>query len=314
MAKQNDNSGRIDTARLTPASRYRAVVALRDRDGSPLNAGDWLECLGDPERLLDNPDAVLKSDGVNTVILKDIRIAGHDICVVIKSQRWSADFRNALRSAILPRSVRNFLMSARLHAAGIPVAYPLAAIFRRERLHITHDIFISAHIAGSCNLYEFLRDGLLPEDHRLKVRKQLALQTANLLAGLHRQGLYHRDAKSSNFLIQLNRDMPGGQSAGEEFPRVFLIDMDGIKPCFFRRRTRRLVSAAKLASTILCHKSINQSDFLRTFTACEEDLGIDRETRRADYRSVCSTAIAIRLLTMANVAMEGRGEVTNTDE
>ena len=80
--------------------------------------------------------------------------------------------------------------------------------------------------------------------------------------------------------------------------------MDGIKPYGFRPRSLRFRCLAKLAATLLWHRSINMTDYLRTFTIYSNLVGLDGSQRRRIFRDLARRAVAVRLLTMANAAME----------
>ena len=304
MAEVNDKSRKnFRTARLELGGGWRAWVGLRDPDGLELTESQWRQCLGDPEKLLEGPIDTLKSDGRNRVIVKELRVGDKKLVVVVKSQRSSVSVRNFLRSFFAARSVRNFRTAMRLCSAGIATSYPLAALRQKKGFLTNHSIYISEYIADSCCLYEFLRNrlGRIGRDEFQK-RKRLALQTGCLLAGLHREGLWHRDAKASNFLVRF-----GASDAAADCCDVFLVDMDGINPYFLRRRARQLGSLAKLGSTVLCHGAISRTDYLRTFMAYSKMLNLDAVARRRIYRKLAEMSMATRLLTMANTVIEGRG-------
>ncbi|MBE0534456.1 MAG: hypothetical protein IH624_02220 [Phycisphaerae bacterium] len=286
----------IASTRLTLKDGWRALVALRDPKGNVLSPSDWEKLLADPRWLLDGDGRRLKSDECGSVRVRTIRVGARDLCVVVKVQKQASRFKGFFRNLRSARAVRTFRTAVKLQAMGVASEYPLAALEQRKGLWSTKNIYISNYIE-SRNLYYFLREDLATFGHREPAcRRTVARQIAEIFAGLHNGGLWHRDAKAGNFVVQVSGNLC----------KVMLVDLDGIKPYRLCRRRNRFRSLAKLASTVLCHRSIHSSDYRRTFsTYCEfTDL---REDCRKTYRELATRAVAVRLLSMATSAMEGRG-------
>jgi hypothetical protein len=158
---------------------------------------------------------------------------------------------------------------------------------------------ITEYIENSTNLYTFAAKNISQTDPGDKssrqIKKQLASQIATIVAGLHRANLWHRDAKTGNFLVTAT---PAG---GIE---VMLVDMDGIKPYLAATEKRRYFAFTKLGSVLMWHKGINLTDYLRSVRIYCNLSKVDKHKGRKIFRRLCRSAIALRLLTFAASAMK----------
>jgi len=186
----------------------------------------------------------------------------------------------------------------------VPVARPLVALRQKNGPFTTRSIYVTEYIQDSSNLHVFLRDNsTLLDQPKLALKKDLCSQIAEIFASLHNASLWHRDAKAGNFLVN--------QTDSGRY-KLLLVDMDGIKCYGIRRQSQRFRCLSKLASTLLWHRSINMTDYLRTSTMYSNLTGLDYSKRRRVFRSLTRRAVAIRLLTMAKSAMEGAGAKKST--
>ncbi len=290
----------IKTARLKLADGWHAAVALRGSDGAVFAPDDWRSCLKTPLALLADPERTFKAEGTNSVLVKTLRIGDKDICAVIKSRKTGSGLTNFVRSIPPPRAVRNFNTACSLLSAGAPTAWPLAALQKRKGFHTVWSIYIYQFVHADANLYHFLQDHLPQIDkHDLSARRRIAWSIAHILAKLHNAGFWHRDAKAPNFLIK--HDPQDGW-------RIILVDLDGIKRYRFKRRRNQFRSLVKLASTVVHHPAVNRTDYLRTFAIYSKLVGLDKTQRRLIYCDLVRRSMAVRLLAMANSAMDSEAK------
>ncbi|MHC5061219.1 MAG: glycosyltransferase family 9 protein [Planctomycetota bacterium] len=300
MTVQNKNlhphRAGLETAPVKLAHGWIGLVALSDSSGNRFTAADWENCLADPNSLCSNSDKTLKIDTDVSVVVKTLLISDKKFAVVVKSQRRRGGIRNLLRSILPARAIRNFHTARRLHQSNVPVARPLAALWQKTGPFTNQSIYITEYVRDSADLHSFLRDNtslLSPSD--LSLKRHLCSRIAHIFASMHKACLWHRDAKAGNFLVHKGRD---------NRYEITLVDMDGIKPYGFRRRNLRYRCLAKLAATLLWHKSITKTDYLRTFTIYSNLIGPNGNGRKRIFRTLSNRAAAIRLLTMANASMK----------
>jgi len=296
----------LKTARLKLNNGWVADIALSDSEKNHFTPDQWTQALSNPAELLENPQKVLKSDEKTTVILKNIKIGNTTKAVVIKQRHAGSGLINLCRAILPAKSIRNFRTAAKLRRNNIPTAHPLAAIRQKKFLFTTGSIYITDYIQNSTNLHDFIANHIPKNSRQSACKKQLSNQIAGVLASLHKADLWHRDAKAGNFLVHFPSRPPTGKY------EISLVDMDGIKPYRINRSRCRFRCLAKLAATLLWSRKITRTDYLRTFTIYCNLTALDKNIRSPILRRLTSQAVAIRLLTMANSAMQSKTSTMKT--
>ncbi|MCF7954642.1 MAG: lipopolysaccharide kinase InaA family protein [Phycisphaerae bacterium] len=294
-----DLADSFKSARISLDNGWSGRVCLALRDGDAISAQDWQVALCGPEKLFKEPKKSLKVDGGTTVAVYDLKIGDKTLKIAVKTHIHQSGIVNFLRELLRDKSLRNFKTAAILCENGIPAAYPLAAIKQKCGLITKKTVFISEYIEKSINLYTFAANNIPqsnPGDKSSRhIKNQLASQIANILAGLHRAHLWHRDAKTGNFLVV---ETPAGGI------KVMLVDMDGIKPYLLATDKRRLFAFTKLGAVLIWHKGINLTDYLRSVRIYCSLSKVNKHKDRKIFRRLCRSAIALRLLSFAGSAMK----------
>ena len=268
--------------------RNRKVVSLQlnncfsgramasSKSGSVFSRADWLDCLSEPQSLFEETETILKEENGNLVAVKKLKMDGKQIKVVIKRHRSGKGLRNFFRSLQPGKAIRNFKTAAKLIDSNIPTAMPLAAICKREKFLIRENIYITEYVENSCSLYDFAN-----QKTNFKSRRQICRQVAELLASLCKNGLWHRDAKASNFLVCKDND--------EQY-RVVLVDMDGIKRNIFRKERNQLRCLWQLAASVMNVPNVNRTDYFRVFRAYCDLTGIEHQQRKQLFYKLAKKA------------------------
>ncbi|MCK5225914.1 MAG: protein kinase, partial [Planctomycetes bacterium] len=246
------------------------------KSGSVFSRADWLDCLSEPQSLFEETETILKEENGNLVAVKKLKMDGKQIKVVIKRHRSGKGLRNFFRSLQPGKAIRNFKTAAKLIDSNIPTAMPLAAICKREKFLIRENIYITEYVENSCSLYDFAN-----QKTNFKSRRQICRQVAELLASLCKNGLWHRDAKASNFLVCKDND--------EQY-RVVLVDMDGIKRNIFRKERNQLRCLWQLAASVMNVPNVNRTDYFRVFRAYCDLTGIEHQQRKQLFYKLAKKA------------------------
>lgn len=288
----NDWSGRVV---LSPTRFARQSEAGGGAHAKNFSKTDWTDCLSKPELLFENVEKILKTEDQNCVAVKNLTVGSNRLKVVIKRHYRRAGLRQFFRSFQSGRALRNFKTAVKLLRCRIPAASPLAAIHQRKNLLTKQSIYITEYFENGTNLYAFASEQLskITADH-FALKKHLCHQLAAILAELHKNGLWHRDSKATNFTVYKN-------ARGEY--KILLTDMDGIKRYFLRRKSRQFRSLWQLAASLMSVSAVNRTDYLRTFTAycnilCHEQrrgnrrVGLELPRRRRIFLELVSRAKA----------------------
>ncbi|MGA1980555.1 MAG: glycosyltransferase family 9 protein [Sedimentisphaerales bacterium] len=279
LQKTRENKIQIASLRLDNGWSGRAV--LLDAQGRKFSRADWIKCLSQPHLLFENVEKILKTEGQNCVAVKNLTIGDTQLKVVVKRHYPGAGLRQFFRSFQQGRALRNFDTALKLLSRGIPTAVPFAALHKRRTLFTEQSIYITEFFEDSFTLRNFASEQLLkkqaacPERSRggqlFAGKKQLCYQLAVILATLHKNGLWHRDSKANNFIVCKN---------SKDKYKILLVDVDGIKPYFLRRKSRRFRSLWQLAASLLSVSAVNRTDYLRFFTAYCNLTGLQSLRRR----------------------------------
>jgi serine/threonine protein kinase len=271
------------TARLTLADKLCGIVALRDAGGRVFTAADWAACLAEPEKLQRDPQEVLKREGENSVIVKTIKVGAAAVDAVVKVRLE----KKCPFSVRRDREIRNFEKAIVLQNAGIAAEIPLAALRQKKNIISEKSIYITRYVPQSTSLYWFAKRELALLPNRPAIKRHLACRLAGMLAELHKNGLWHRDAKPSNILVYKN---------GDDQYDLMLVDLDGIKWYFgLRTFSRRFRPFGHLAELRRISPLIYTTDCLRTFIIYCNLTGIDREDRKRLFRRLAGGLAAKRL-------------------
>ena len=179
-------------------------------------------------------------------------------------------------------AIRNFIAAVKIRQYGLPVAAPLAAVYHKRFLFCDQSIYISEYIEGT-NLYEFLRNMQAQGEERYWIMRELSARMAEIFAELHKNNLWHRDAKATNFVV--NQDSDG------EY-RVTITDVDGIKQYFSASEDRQMQGLWQLAASVMELPGITRTDYLRAFEIYCDEVRIPAEQRRDIFRRLAQKAQA----------------------
>ncbi|MFZ0034316.1 MAG: glycosyltransferase family 9 protein [Sedimentisphaerales bacterium] len=247
------SQNKIQTASLKLGNGLSGRVVLSDK----FSRDDWLKCLSQPHLLFEDIEKTLKTEGRNCVAVKTLAIGGTQLKAVLKRHCPGDGLRQFFRSFRRGRALRSFDTALKLLSCGIPAATPFAALQKKRKLLTEQSIYITEYFENSPNLYDFAAEQFSKKQGgEAAIKKQFCKQLAVILATLHKNGLWHRDSKATNFIVCKNTD-------GKY--EVLLTDVDGIKPYFLRRRSCQFRSLWHLAASVLPIAAVSRTDYLRFF-------------------------------------------------
>jgi lipopolysaccharide heptosyltransferase I len=286
--KNRGNKIKIAPLRLSNGWSGRAVVS--DTPGKSFSKTDWIKCLSQPHLLFENVDETVKIEGRNRVAVKNLTIADTNLKVVIKRHWPEGGLRQFFRSLRPGKALQNFKTALKLQCLGIPVAAPFAALHKKRNLLTEQSIYITEHFENSPDLHTFASEQLSGKrTAQFAIKKQLCHQLASILAMLHKNGLWHRDSKATNFLVT-------PQDEGKY--KVLLVDMDGIKPYRLRRKSCQLRSLWQLGASLISVPAVSRTDYLRTFTTYSNLIGLELSQRHRIFRELSAKVKAKHLRSM----------------
>jgi len=288
----------IEVGRIRLENGWKGMVLICGAAARKFSQSDLTQCFAHPQTLLDDIDLILKKQQQIAVVVKTIVIGNTRTKAVIKHHQPQFSIRQFFRSLAADRATRNFKTARKLLSAGIPAAIPLAALHQRILFLTRQSIYISEYIENSIDLAAFVSNHLAKESHEVfHTKKQLCHQLASILAMLHKNGLWHRDAKASNFIVRKNTP--------SNFD-VLLTDMDGIKSYGLRRTSQQTCALWRLAASFLDVPGVNRTDCLRVFTSYCDLTGIAPADRHRLFSILAEKARA-KYLHLASRSGDDKG-------
>jgi len=294
LAKTSDNN--IKTAWLGLNNGWSGKAALYKARGRNFSQFDWADSLSQPNLLFDDVEKILKFGSQNCVAVKNLPIRDTQLKVVIKRLYKGEGLRQFFRSFRPGKALRNFNTALNLISRGIAVTVPFAALQQRRGLFTKQSIYITEYFPDSSDLHSFASRRLSSIKHteQFAIKKRVSYELASVLALLHKNGLWHRDSKASNFIVCKDN---------QDKYRILLVDMDGIKRYLLPSRSRQYRSLWQLAASLMSVPGISRTDYLRTFTAYCNLTGLEPSWRRTLYRHLAKRALAKRMRAMATVVI-----------
>ncbi len=272
----------IEISEIAPGSGWRGWVAVRAAGKDQFSKAGWEKLLASPGKLLEGEQQTLKSEGLNTVTVKYLDIGGRGVKAVIKRRHCGGGIRGIFRSMGAAHAIRNFIAAVKMRQYGMPVAAPLAAVYHKRFLFCDESIYISEYVEGT-NLYEFLKRIQAGGEERYWIMREVSGRMAEIFAELHKNNLWHRDAKATNFVVNQDED-------GEYC--VTITDVDGIKQYLSRSEDRQMQGLWQLAASVMGLPGITRTDYLRAFEIYCDEVRIPEEQRGDIYRRLAQKAQA----------------------
>jgi serine/threonine protein kinase len=289
LGTTSDNN--IITAWLRLDNGWSGKAALYRTPGKNFSQHDWADCLSRPNLLFDDVEKILKIGGQNCVAVKNLQIRDTQLKVVIKKLDMGPGLRQFFRSFRPGKALRNFKTALNLIGYGLPVTTPFAALQQRRNLFTRQSIYITEYFQNSSDLHSFVSKQFSSTKTQglFALKRQLSHQIASLLASLHKNGLWHRDSKASNFVVC--------KDTHDKY-KILLVDMDGIKRYVLRRRSRQFRALWQLAASLMSVPVVSRTDYWRTFIAYCNLIGLGPSQRRPLFRQLARQAQAKRLRNM----------------
>lgn len=168
-----------------------------------------------------------------------------------RCRRWLRAARHLFRASSSRREWRGTREVAR---RGVATVEPVALGEERRGGLVADSFFVTAALPGTQALDRYIDAHLprLPPRARAVARRMLVVALARFTAAAHRAGVDHDDLHTGNLLVQ---SQAAEADAPDDLPRLFLIDLPGVRlsgPLAWRR-TR--ASLAALDATLLRRSS-----------------------------------------------------------
>lgn len=244
---------------------YAFLKSKHDVPGSPASRltftpEQWQGWLSDLPRWTSTEQSrySIKKSASGTVCRSRLPIEGESLDVICKRsmpRHAGKQIKNFFRQS---RALRTWRLANALLNRQIPTARPLAVVEQRWFGKLVDSLIITEHIEHAHDLDTLLtvqmRD-LDPARQRL-VKRQVSTALAAVFRALHSRGFVHRDMKAANIMVQWDPE-------NSDAPRVFLVDLDGIRRKGHVRRRDWLRAMMRLNTSLDHCRRVSRTDRLR---------------------------------------------------
>ena len=206
------------------------------------------------ETSINFPDLFFQKECTTIKFEKKIRVVrmslhiGRTIKSVYVKQQNVLSFGQRLASVFCASAaLRSLSGAATLLQEGYAIARPVAAVeYRRWGVLIT-SFYVSEEITGAKTIADYWREDLVARkgtEGQVR-RRRVATKLARLFKSLHERRIYHNDLKADNILA-----LEKGPAAEEI---LNLIDLQGVRKCYYLSRRRRIKNLAQINRTLGNH-------------------------------------------------------------
>jgi hypothetical protein len=231
-----------------------------------------------PELFLHNECKIIKSGKKIRVVRLPLRIGRAIKSVYVKQHNALSCWHRLASLVCASPAFRSLSGAAALLQEGYATARPIAAVEHRRRGVLIRSFYLAEEIAGAKTIADYWREDLLSLkgiDGYLK-RRAVLRTLASLFKSLHEKRIYHNDLKASNILA-LDR-----ASATKEM--YSLIDLQGVRKCFYLSKRRRIKNLAQINRTLGNHLTTTEKlSFIKAYIGDEIS---DRRHTRHLIRSI----------------------------
>ena len=237
-------------SQMPPHGRHGQTVRIYSISASGLEE----ELMNQADPFLQPQCRVVKSEKKIKVGYVSLRVGG-TIKTVYMKQHNALSIGHRLASLFCPSAaVRSLRGALTLMRAGYATAQPIAAVEYRRRGFLVRSLYLSEEVSGAKTVDSFWHEDLSTEEGGAYRKRRAFLRAlAQLLNSLHTKRIYHNDFKASNILVRDGKGPLEGLFS--------IIDLQGLKQCFYVSERRRIKNLAQLDRTLGCFLSRTEKLF-----------------------------------------------------
>ena len=221
---------------------------------------EFLALLHDPDHAFSAPGSItLKDSNTTSSCSIPITLSGENNAIHIKRYNYQSSLyalKNCFRCS---RGKRAWRTAHGLLARKITTPLPISFTEQRKGRLLLTSYFITRTIDHALPLSTVLqKDRAAPFPHNYSRKNMLLPKVAHLVRKMHARGIWHRDLKASNILVQ--EKVPDGET-------LYLVDLDSIRIKKRLDRKEKIRDLARLNASLISTTTVSMTDRLR-FLQC----------------------------------------------
>jgi tRNA A-37 threonylcarbamoyl transferase component Bud32 len=244
-------------------------------NGQAFTPAQWKQWLKSPLQWVQQAQQqdIMKTSATTTVCRVRLPLAdGRHVDAVCKRGRSRYLRKRLLNVFRTSRPMRTWRRAHTLLRCHIPTARPLAVVEKRRFGLLFDSLIITEYLRDTVDLESLLTVQMRGLNQRQAYRRKAQVSRAltSFLLRLQASGLYHRDLKALNVIVQPDRP-------SSDMPRICLVDLDGIQRVRFARTRAWMRMLMRLNVSVDGFRRVTLADRLRLLQAflrgidCRED-------------------------------------------
>jgi tRNA A-37 threonylcarbamoyl transferase component Bud32 len=217
---------------------------------------ELLALLHDPDHAFSAPGSItIKDSNTTSSCTVPITLGGGNKSIHMKRYNYQNSLyalKNCFRCS---RGKRAWKTAQGLLTRKIPTPLPISFAEQRKGRLLLTSYFIARTIDHALPLSAVLQKGIAATFPHNNSRKNILLpKVAHLVREMHTRGIWHRDLKASNILVQ--KKVPDGE-------KLYLVDLDSVRIKKRLNRKDKIRDLVRLNASLISTTTVSRTDRLR---------------------------------------------------
>ena len=232
------------------AGSYRGCINRR------FSSPGLLALLHDPDHAFSAPGSItIKDSNTTSSCTAPVTLGGENVALHIKRYNYQNcvyALKNCFRCS---RGKRTWKTAQGLFTRKVATPLPISFAERRKGRLLLTSYFIARTIDHALPLSTVLHEGrAAPFPRNYSGKNMLLFKVAHLVREMHARGIWHRDLKASNILVQ--QKVPDGE-------KLYLVDLDSVRIKKRLDRKEKIRDLARLNASLVSTATVSMTDRLR---------------------------------------------------
>jgi tRNA A-37 threonylcarbamoyl transferase component Bud32 len=229
---------------------YRGCINRR------FSSPELLALLHDPDHAFSAPGSItIKDSNTTSSCTLPVTLGGGNVALHIKRYNYQNSLYALKNYFRCSRGKRVWKTAQGLLTRNIATPLPISFAEQRKGRLLLTSYFITRKIDRALPLSTVLQKGMaVTFPHNYSRKNMLLFKVAHLVREMHARGIWHRDLKASNILVQ--KKVPDEE-------KLYLVDLDSVRIKRRLGRKEKIRDLARLNTSLVSTTTVSMTDRLR---------------------------------------------------